>query len=145
MISKEKISLIRKELDKISETKLSVAEQGIVFFLKEQIEKEESLLSDFETMINQKNFSSALNSFFQLIQRTNLMYAYLIQPSILAMLSNEKISKLIQDVIDCVAQIVSDIVILFRDNLKQIGLESITVNINSNPPAINISLAIKSA
>ncbi|AWR97011.1 hypothetical protein DFR86_05175 [Acidianus sulfidivorans JP7] len=144
MISKEKISSIRKELDSLSESNLSVAEQGILSFLKEQIEKEENLLSEFENNINQKNYGDALTSFFQLIQRTNMMYTYVIQPSILAMLSNERISKLIQDTIDCIAQIISDIVILFKNNMKEMGLESLNININSNPPAISLSLAIKS-
>lgn len=145
MNSKEKISLIKQELDKLTGIKLSVAEQGIVAFVKEQVEKEELLITEFENMISQKNFNGAFSPFFQLIQRTNLTYAYLIQPSILAMLSDERISKLILEVIDCFAQIVSDVIILLKDNLKQMGIESITVNINSNPPSINISMAIKSA
>ncbi|ARM75654.1 hypothetical protein [Acidianus manzaensis] len=145
MISKEKISSIRKELDTLSESNLSVAEQGILSFLKEQVEKEENLLSEFENNINQKNYNDALTSFFQLIQRTNMMYVYVIQPSILSMLSNERISKIIQDTIDCIAQIISDIVILFKNNMKDFGLESLNININSNPPSISLSLAIKNA
>ncbi|MCY0882761.1 MAG: hypothetical protein OWQ50_02910, partial [Acidianus infernus] len=67
------------------------------------------------------------------------------QPSVLSMLSNEKFSKIVQDLLDCISQIISDVVLTFKHNMKQFGLESVNVNIASNPPSISISLAIKNA
>ncbi|MUM64789.1 hypothetical protein D1867_05920 [Acidianus infernus] len=145
MIAKDKISSLREELNNLSETNLSIAEQGILQFIKEQIDKEEELVSNFDKSTSENNYDKAVSDFFQLIQRTNLMYAYIMQPSVLSMLSNEKFSKIVQDLLDCISQIISDVVLTFKHNMKQFGLESVNVNITSNPPSISISLAIKNA
>lgn len=145
MIAKDKISSLREELNNLSETNLSIAEQGILQFIKEQVDKEEELVSNFDKSTSENNYDKAISDFFQLIQRTNLMYAYIMQPSVLSMLSNEKFSKIVQDLLDCISQIISDVVLIFKHNMKQFGLDSVNVNITSNPPSISISLAIKNA
>jgi hypothetical protein len=145
MIAKDKISSLRRELNNLSETNLSIAEQGILQFIKEQVDKEEELVSNFDKSTSENNYDKAISDFFQLIQRTNLMYAYIMQPSVLSMLSNEKFSKIVQDLLDCISQIISDVVLTFKNNMKQFGLDSVNVNITSNPPSISISLAIKNA
>ena len=145
MIAKDKITSLREELNSLSETSLSIAEQGILQFIKEQIDKEEELVNNFDKSTSEQNYDKAISDFFQLIQRTNLMYAYIMQPSVISMLSNEKFSKIVQDLVDCISQIISDVVLTFKHNIKQFGLESVSVNISSNPPSIGISLAIKNA
>jgi hypothetical protein len=70
MIAKDKISSLREELNNLSETNLSIAEQGILQFIKEQVDKEEELVSNFDKSTSENNYDKAISDFFQLIQRT---------------------------------------------------------------------------
>ncbi|EZQ02096.1 MULTISPECIES: hypothetical protein [Acidianus] len=145
MATKEKLVTVKREIGDLRSNALSVTEQNILDFIENQVNKEDELFNAFEQSVNEKKFNEALILFFQVIQRTNLMYSYIFQPNIISMLANAKIATVVQDLIDCLSEIVADVVATIKANIKEMGLESISVTMLSNPPSINITLGIKNA
>ncbi|AWR94625.1 hypothetical protein [Acidianus brierleyi] len=145
MIAKTRMENLYREIEGLQQINLSLAEQGILSFLKEQARKEEDLILEFEKNISEKKWDESLISFFQLGQRTNLIFSYLVQPAVISSLSSSKIAEIAQDLVDCLSTTIAEAVISLKNNMKNIGIESITSSLNSNPPSINISLVLKSA
>jgi len=145
MIAKSRMENLYREIEGLQQINLSLAEQGILSFLKEEARKEEELILEFEKDISEKKWNESLVSFFQLSQRTNLIFSFLVQPAVISSFSSSKIAEIAQDLVDCLSAIIAEAVISLKNNMKNLGIESITSSLNSNPPTINISIVIKNA
>ncbi len=145
MIAKNRMENLYQEIEGLQQVNLSLAEQGILLFLKEEAKKEENLILEFEKNISEKKWDDSLVSFFQLAQRTNLIFSYLVQPAVISSLSSSKIAKIAQDLVDCLSVTIAEAVISLKNNMKSLGIESITSSLNSNPPTINVSIVLKNA
>jgi hypothetical protein len=145
MIAKNRMYNLYQEIEGLQQINLSLAEQGILSFLKEQAKKEEDLITEFEKDISEKKWDESLVSFFQLSQRTNLIFSYLVQPAVISSLSSSKIAEIAQELVDCLSITIAEAIIALKNNMKNIGIESITASLNANPPSINISMVLKNA
>jgi len=127
----------------VNESELSINEMDLLKFLRGQIIKSKSLLEIFSKSVNEKRWDDVLSSTFQLLQRANSIFGYLVQPTILSLVSKSKLSAIIENVIDSLAFAISEMIVVLKQNNKMIGIDSITVNIASNPPSVSVSVVIK--
>ncbi|BCS91774.1 hypothetical protein L3N51_00819 [Metallosphaera sp. J1] len=145
MKSTTKIGEILSNLEKTSFTGLSVAEQGIVSFTRAQLKKIMELAERFEKGIEAKNWDDAIVNFLSSVQRVNLLYAYLMQPSVLSSLLSGKIWDMVESVLEGMSELMGEFIVTLRKNLKDMNMENISVSMNSSPPSFNISLVMKNA
>ncbi|ABP96219.1 MULTISPECIES: hypothetical protein [Metallosphaera] len=145
MKSTTRIGEILSNLEKTSFTGLSVAEQGIVSFTRAQLKKIIELAEKFEKGIEVKNWDEAIVSFLSSVQRVNLLYAYLMQPSVLSSLLSGKIWDMVESVLEGMSELMGEFVVTLRKNLKEMNMDNISVSMNSSPPSFNISLVMKNA
>jgi hypothetical protein len=66
-----------------------------------------------------------------------------VQPAVFSMISRSKLSENIENIIDSLAFSVSEMIIVLKQNNKSLGIDTITVNMSSNPPSMSISVVIK--
>jgi len=131
------------ELNKINESELGINELDLLRFLKNQLSKSKSLFESFSKSIDEKRWDDVLSYTFQISQRVNSIFGYLVQPAVFSMISRSKLSENIENIIDSLAFSVSEMIIVLKQNNKSLGIDTITVNMSSNPPSMSISVVIK--
>nr|MCL7344372.1 hypothetical protein [Candidatus Aramenus sulfurataquae] len=134
-----------EEIEKVQKGNLSITEQGILNFLKDQIKMEEDVLSQFEKNYSENKSNEAITSFMTLVQRANVMFYYLVQPTVLSSFTSGKMEGLVQELIDALTFAVSEATMMIKSMSKGLGIDSLTVSLNSNPPSISVSMVFKSA
>ncbi|MCI2415112.1 MAG: hypothetical protein MPF33_07735 [Candidatus Aramenus sp.] len=134
-----------EEIEKVQKGNLSITEQGILNFLKDQIKMEEGVLSEFEKNCSENRSNEAITSFMTLVQRANVMFYYLVQPTVLSSFTSGKMEGLVQELIDALTFAVSEATMMIKSMSKGLGIDSLTVSLNSNPPSISVSMVFKSA
>ncbi|EWG08205.1 MAG: hypothetical protein ASUL_01085 [Candidatus Aramenus sulfurataquae] len=145
MIAKNRMAKLYEEIEKVQKGNLSITEQGILNFLKDQIKMEEDVLSQFEKNYSENKSSEAITSFMTLVQRANVMFYYLVQPTVLSSFTSGKMEGLVQELIDALTFAVSEATMMIKSMSKGLGIDSLTVSLNSNPPSISVSMVFKSA
>ncbi|MBW9141400.1 MAG: hypothetical protein K1T65_06900 [Candidatus Aramenus sp.] len=145
MIAKNRMAKLYEEIEKVQKGNLSITEQGILNFLKDQIKMEEDVLSQFEKNCSENKSSEAITSFMTLVQRANVMFYYLVQPTVLSSFTSGKMEGLVQELIDALTFAVSEATMMIKSMSKGLGIDSLTVSLNSNPPSISVSMVFKSA
>jgi hypothetical protein len=131
------------KIESISEAGLSFHEQEIIKFLKKELNKELILIYNFNKNFDVKRWEHVISNFFQLLQRTNIIYSFIMRPEIMTTLMNSKIYDIVDEVVTILSYSVNEAIMKIKSNLKEIGIESITVNISANPPSITISMVMK--
>ncbi|QKQ99676.1 hypothetical protein GWK48_04070 [Metallosphaera tengchongensis] len=144
MESKEKVKELLNNLDKIGGIGLSVAEQGIIAFSKMQLKKILESVEKFENSIKDKNWDQSIVSLIGTVEKVNILYAYLMQPSVLSSLMSSKVGEIAESSLDVLTDLMGEAITTMKRNLKEMGLETLSVSMNSSPPTFNISLSIKS-
>ncbi|WP_338603781.1 hypothetical protein V6M85_05040 [Sulfolobus tengchongensis] len=139
----ERLNETIDELNKINESELSINELDLLKFLKNQLLKSKTLFESFSKNVDEKRWDDVLSYTFQILQRINSIFGYLVQPTILSMISRSKLSAMVENIIDTLAFSASEMIVVLKQNNKSLGIDSITVNIGSNPPSISISVVIK--
>ncbi|MEW9491976.1 MAG: hypothetical protein TQ35_0007245 [Candidatus Aramenus sulfurataquae] len=145
MIAKNRMAKLYEEIEKVQKGNLSITEQGILNFLKDQIKMEEDVLSQFEKNYSENKSNEAITSFMTLVQRANVMFYYLVQPTVLSSFTSGKMEGLVQELIDALTFAVSEATMMIKSMSKGLGIDSLTVSLNSNPPSISVSMVFKSA
>ncbi|MEM1629210.1 MAG: hypothetical protein QW214_05730 [Saccharolobus sp.] len=140
----ERLSESINKIDSVNENELSINEIDLLRFVKSQINKTKFLFEIFDKSVNEKVWDDVLSSTFQILQRVNAIFSYLTQPTVLSLVSKKsKLSEIVENIIDTLAFSVSEMIIILKQNNKMLGIDSITVNIGSNPPSFSISVVIK--
>ncbi|MEM0363586.1 MAG: hypothetical protein QXH75_07285 [Sulfolobaceae archaeon] len=140
----ERLSESINKIDSVNENELSINEIDLLRFVKTQINKTKFLFEIFDKSVNEKVWDDVLSSTFQILQRVNAIFSYLTQPTVLSLVSKKsKLSEIVENIIDTLAFSVSEMIIILKQNNKMLGIDSITVNIGSNPPSFSISVVIK--
>ncbi|ACP36985.1 conserved hypothetical protein [Sulfolobus islandicus Y.G.57.14] len=139
----ERLDNTMAELNKINESELGINELDLLRFLKNQLSKSKSLFESFSKSIDEKRWDDVLSYTFQISQRVNSIFGYLVQPAVFSMISRSKLSENIENIIDSLAFSVSEMIIVLKQNNKSLGIDTITVNMSSNPPSMSISVVIK--
>ncbi|ACP34247.1 conserved hypothetical protein [Sulfolobus islandicus L.S.2.15] len=139
----ERLDNTMVELNKINESELGINELDLLRFLKNQLSKSKSLFESFSKSIDEKRWDDVLSYTFQISQRVNSIFGYLVQPAVFSMISRSKLSENIENIIDSLAFSVSEMIIVLKQNNKSLGIDTITVNMSSNPPSMSISVVIK--
>ncbi len=145
MIAKNKMTKLYEEIEDAQKANLSITEQGILNFLKDQIKTEESVLSEFEKSVSENRLNDAITSYATLVQGANVIFYYLVQPTVLSTFTSAKMAGLIKELIDTLTLIVSEATMVIKSMAKSLGIDSLTVSLNSNPPSISVSMVFKSA
>jgi hypothetical protein len=136
---------IIKRLSETSEAGLSFNEIEALKFLREETRKQAEIYKAFTDGINSKKWDLAISNFILFTQRVNMVLLYLLQPTNVSLLVGSKISNLIEEYLSTVSLSLSSSLLLLRPYLKEMGIESITASLSSNPPSLNVSMVIKSA
>ncbi|MEM4884409.1 MAG: hypothetical protein QXO77_02710 [Saccharolobus sp.] len=140
----ERLNESINKIDSVNENELSINEIDLLRFVKSQINKTKFLFEFFDKSVNEKVWDDVLSSTFQILQRVNAIFGYLTQPTVLSLVSKKsKLSEIVENIIDTLAFSVSEMIIILKQNNKMLGIDSITVNIGSNPPSFSISVVIK--
>ncbi|MCH4815400.1 MAG: hypothetical protein QXY87_06775 [Saccharolobus sp.] len=139
----ERLDNTMAELNKINESELGINELDLLRFLKNQLSKSKSLFESFSKSIDEKRWDDVLSYTFQISQRVNSIFGYLVQPAVFSMISRSKLSENIENIIDSLAFSISEMIIALKQNNKSLGIDTITVNMSSNPPSMSISVVIK--
>ncbi|ADB85895.1 hypothetical protein [Saccharolobus islandicus] len=139
----ERLDNTMAELNKINESELGINELDLLRFLKNQLSKSKSLFESFSKSIDEKRWDDVLSYTFQISQRVNSIFGYLVQPAVFSMISRSKLSENIENIIDSLAFSISEMIIVLKQNNKSLGIDTITVNMSSNPPSMSISVVIK--
>jgi len=134
---------LKKKIEEIPETSLSLQEQNIIKFIKRELEKELELFIKTEKNFEDKKWEGILSNLFQILQRTNAIFWFLLRPEVSSTLVGSKIVGVIDDLVNVLSYSVSEIIIRIKANMKEIGIESLTVNISATPPSITVSLTMK--
>ncbi|MEM0131195.1 MAG: hypothetical protein QXN74_03715 [Saccharolobus sp.] len=139
----ERLNESINKIDNVNENELSINEIDLLKFVKSQINKTKFLFQFFDKNVNEKVWDDVLSSAFQILQRVNAIFGYLAQPTVLSLVSKSRLSEIAENIIDTLAFSVSEMIIILKQNNKMLGIDSITVNIGSNPPSFSISVVIK--
>ncbi|MEM0304355.1 MAG: hypothetical protein QW685_04745 [Saccharolobus sp.] len=139
----ERLNESINKIDSVNENELSINEIDLLRFVKSQINKTKFLFQFFDKNVNEKVWDDVLSSAFQILQRVNAIFGYLAQPTVLSLVSKSRLSEIAENIIDTLAFSVSEMIIILKQNNKMLGIDSITVNIGSNPPSFSISVVIK--
>ncbi|QGA53447.1 hypothetical protein GFS03_02010 [Sulfolobus sp. E5-1-F] len=139
----ERLNNTLAELNKINESELGINELDLLRFLKNQLSKSKSLFEYFSKSIDEKRWDDVLSYTFQISQRVNSIFGYLVQPAVFSIVSRSKLSENIENIIDSLAFSISEMIIALKQNNKSLGIDTITVNMSSNPPSMSISVVIK--
>ncbi|MEM3280694.1 MAG: hypothetical protein QW440_01875 [Saccharolobus sp.] len=139
----ERLNESINKIDSVNENELSINEIDLLRFVKSQINKTKFLFEFFDKNVNEKVWDDVLSSAFQILQRVNAIFGYLAQPTVLSLVSKSRLSEIAENIIDTLAFSVSEMIIILKQNNKMLGIDSITVNIGSNPPSFSISVVIK--
>ncbi|MEM3291579.1 MAG: hypothetical protein QXY60_02375 [Saccharolobus sp.] len=139
----ERLNESINKIDSVNENELSINEIDLLRFVKSQINKTKFLFEFFDKSVNEKVWDDVLSSTFQILQRVNAIFGYLTQPTVLSLVSKSRLSETVENIIDTLAFSVSEMIIILKQNNKMLGIDSITVNIGSNPPSFSISVVIK--
>ncbi|AAK42444.1 hypothetical protein SULI_00480 [Saccharolobus solfataricus] len=139
----ERLDNTMVELNKINESELGINELDLLRFLKNQLSKSKSLFESFSKSIDEKRWDDVLSYTFQISQRVNSIFGYLVQPAVFSIISKSKLSENIENIIDSLAFSISEMIIVLKQNNKSLGIDTITINMSSNPPSMSISVVIK--
>ncbi|MEM1626504.1 MAG: hypothetical protein QXV69_04380 [Sulfolobaceae archaeon] len=134
---------LKRKVDEIPETSLSLQEQNIMKFLKRELEKELELFIQTEKNFEEKKWEGLLSNLFQILQRTNAIYWFLLRPEVSSTLVGSKIAGIIDEIVNILSYSVSEIIMKIKLNIKEIGIDSITINISATPPSITLSITMK--
>ncbi|AWR99656.1 hypothetical protein [Metallosphaera hakonensis] len=145
MKSKEKIGEVLSSMESMNYTGLSVAEQGILTFTKAQLKKILESADSLEQGVDSKSWDDVIVNFLNTVQRVNLLYAYLMQPSVISSLMSGKIWEIAEKVLERISDLMGEVIVMLRRNLKDMGVESLSVSLNSSPPSFNVSIVMKNA
>ncbi|AOL16995.1 hypothetical protein BFU36_10055 [Sulfolobus sp. A20] len=131
------------KINEINESELSISEVDLLKFLKNQMMKSKNLFEAFSRSIDQKDWDNVLSYTFQILQRSNSIFGYLTQPTVLSLVSKSRLAGVIDNISDTLAFSVSEMIVVLKQNNKVLNIDSITINISSNPPSLSVSLVIK--
>ncbi|MEL9969339.1 MAG: hypothetical protein QXR57_02480 [Metallosphaera sp.] len=143
MKSLERMKEVSNQLDSMSYTGLSVAEQGMMSFLKVQLRRILESAQRLQANLDQKSWEEVLVNFMATVQRANLLYAYLMQPSVLSTVMSGKVWEVSETVIEAIFDLMAESISIMRRSLKEMNIDSLTLSLNSSPPSFNISVAMK--
>lgn len=143
MSSKGRINELLSNLEATTTLSLSVAEQGIVNFMKLELKKMSLHLTQFDKEMTEGRWDSALVAFLIMVQKANLLYSYLMQPTVLSTLVTSRIGETAEETLDAISFTLGEALTKLKARQKEMGIESISANLNSSPPSFNISLVMK--
>ncbi|AEB94319.1 MULTISPECIES: hypothetical protein [Metallosphaera] len=143
MKSLERMKEVSNQLDSMSYTGLSVAEQGMMSFLKVQLRRILESAQRLQANLDQKSWEEVLVNFMATVQRANLLYAYLMQPSVLSTVMSGKVWEVSETVLEAIFDLMAESISIMRRSLKEMNIDSLTLSLNSSPPSFNISVAMK--
>lgn len=67
------------------------------------------------------------------------------QPSVISSLMSGKIWEIAEKVLERISDLMGEVIVMLRRNLKDMGVESLSVSLNSSPPSFNVSIVMKNA
>jgi hypothetical protein len=143
MTSKGRIEELISSLEGTTAVGLSVAEQGIVNFVKLELKKMSLHLTHFNREMTEGRWDNALVAFLTMVQKANLLYSYLMQPSVLSTLVTSRIGETAEETLDTISLTLGEALTRLKGKQKEMGIESISANLNSSPPSFNISIVMK--
>ncbi|MCY0859178.1 MAG: hypothetical protein OWQ54_01980 [Sulfolobaceae archaeon] len=143
MQSLTKVQGVFERLNSIKEAGLTINEQQLLKFLKSLVKKQEELLNSLQKAVDQKNWEEVLSLSLQLTQRCNAILAYSMQPTVLGSIMDTSLYQIIDEIMETSASCIAEVVMLLKKNFKEIGIDSITMNLITNPLSVNLSITLK--
>ncbi|MBP1358139.1 MAG: hypothetical protein JZD40_06625 [Sulfolobus sp.] len=143
MESLTKVQSLSEKLNSIKEAGLSFNEIQLLKMLKIVVKKQEELLNNVKKAINGKRWSEVLGTALQLIQRCNMVMVYVMQPTIIGSINDPSLYESIDTLVETSTSCISELVTLLKHNSKDLGIESITMNLITNPLSVSVSITFK--
>ncbi len=125
----------------ISEAGLSFSESETLKFLKAESERLADIAKELSELIKAGNVKDSIQVLTKLIIRVNVVASMTLQPAVISSLSNQKIRDSLIDLLGSTLAIVEEAYLELIHKVKDVGLKSFTLNINTNPFSVSLSLS----
>jgi|GEM_PF-1025561 hypothetical protein len=136
---------LSKDLESLEKVSLSMPEKDVLRFIRRELGRIIEISASIDSELESKNWVGATKDFVKLAERANLLLAAMTQPAIAPTLISGNLSEKMDNIMDFLVSAITEYLFAIKSNMKEVGIESITANLSASPPAINISMVIKSA
>lgn len=143
--TKGQLDEIIKSIGNNSDRSMSVTEAETMKFLQKQIEEYKASVEKFEKSLSTKDSREIFPSLVELTVRSNSVMAVLSSPTTMTAFQSPSLMSVLSKLIGVATSAVGEAVAEVKPILRDLGVDSVSLNVNPSPPGVSLSLVVKHA